>query len=102
MIIKAELTVFAAAFVAEAGRDAWKGLKYLVTQVFELRRRPDRPEGSIRVDEADRIVILDDRIPDEGLRQLTEVARRPAATSSGTRTRGAGSSTEHPGGRAAN
>jgi hypothetical protein len=36
------------------------------------RRSSRRREGSIRVDEPDRIVILTDRIPDDGLRQLVE------------------------------
>jgi hypothetical protein len=47
-------------------------LKRLVVKVFELRRRPDRPDGAIELDENGRTVILTDPIPDEGFRQLTE------------------------------
>jgi hypothetical protein len=74
MYIEAGLGVLALAFLqglgGEAGRDAWRGLKHFVAQVFELRRRSDRPDGSIRVDDNDLSVILTDKIPDEGFREL--------------------------------
>jgi hypothetical protein len=72
MVIRAELGIFLAGLVGAAGADAWQTLKRLVARIFELRRRPDRPDGAIELHENGRTVILTDRIPDEGFRQLTE------------------------------
>jgi hypothetical protein len=56
----------------KAAGDAYEPLKRLVVRIFELRRRPNRPEGTIELQEEDgRTVILTDKIPDEGLRELT-------------------------------
>lgn len=67
MFIEVGLGALALAFLqglgSEAGRDAWRGLKHFVVQVFELRRRSDRPDGSIRLDDNGRTVILSDKIP---------------------------------------
>jgi hypothetical protein len=72
LLIEAPIGVFLTTLAARAAGDAYEPLKCLVVRVFELRRRPDREDGAIRLDENGRIVILTDRIPDEGLRQLTE------------------------------
>jgi hypothetical protein len=64
--------VSSSTLAAKAAGDAYEPLKRLVVRIFELRRRPDRDDVAIQLDENSRSVILTDRIPDEGLRQLTE------------------------------
>ena len=76
MILRADIAVLSLAFLKafgdEAGRETWRGLKTFVTRVYELRRRPDRRDGQIRVDEKERTIVLTDDIPDEGFRELLE------------------------------
>jgi len=71
VLIVAPAGVFFTTLAARAAGDAYEPLKRLVLRVFELRRRPDRPDGAIQLDENGRSVILTDKIPDEGLRELT-------------------------------
>jgi hypothetical protein len=71
VLIVAPAGVFFTTLAARAAGDAYEPLKRLVLRVFELRRRPDRPDGSVQLEENGRTVILTDKIPDEGLRQLT-------------------------------
>jgi hypothetical protein len=71
LLIEAPIGVFLTTLAARAAGDAYEPLKRLVQRVFELRRRPDRPDGSIQLEENGRTVILTDKIPDEGLRELT-------------------------------
>jgi hypothetical protein len=71
IFIEAPIGVFFTTLAARAAGDAYEPLKRLVLRIFELRRRPDRPDGTIRLDENGRTVILTDKIPDEGFRQLT-------------------------------
>jgi hypothetical protein len=71
MIVTFPLTAFLTAFAGAAGADAWRGLKSFVALVFETRRDPGRPDGAIRWEDERRTVILTDRIPDDGFRQLT-------------------------------
>jgi hypothetical protein len=71
VLIVAPAGVFLTTLAQRAAGDAYEPLKRLVSRVFELRRRPDRPDGAIELDENGRTVILTDKNPDEGLRQLT-------------------------------
>jgi hypothetical protein len=70
VLIVAPAGVFLTTLAKRAAEDAYQPLKRLVSRVFELRRRPDRPDGAIELAENGRTVILTDKIPDEGFRQL--------------------------------
>jgi hypothetical protein len=71
MIVTIPLTAFLTALAGAAGADAWRALRSFVAGVFEVRRVPNRPDGAIRWEDKRRTVILTDRIPDDGFRQLT-------------------------------
>jgi hypothetical protein len=75
VLIQAPAGVFLTTLAARAAGDAYEPLKPMVSRIFELRRCPDRPDGTIQLEENGRTVILTDKIPDEGLRQLTAGSR---------------------------
>jgi hypothetical protein len=47
VLIVAPAGVFLTTLAARAAGDAYEPLKRLVLRIFELRRRPDRPDGAI-------------------------------------------------------
>jgi hypothetical protein len=66
------LRAFAAGFGDETGRDAWRGLKALITRTSEVRRGASDRDGVIELEHGSQTIILTDRIPDEGLRQVAD------------------------------
>jgi hypothetical protein len=70
LMLKIPLTAFVTGLAAKASEDAWIALKRLVRAIYEARRRPDRADGSIWLDDGERVVILTDRVSDEGFRQV--------------------------------
>jgi hypothetical protein len=62
------------AFADEAGRDSWRGLKWLVGRVYESRRRHDRKDGSILIEEqtASRQIVLREDLPEKAYREIVE------------------------------
>jgi hypothetical protein len=62
------------------GLDADAALGRLVAAVYELRRRPDRPNGSIRIEDGRRSVSLSERVPPEGLREVVSGKLAPNAS----------------------
>jgi hypothetical protein len=70
ILITAPLAAFLAGLGAAAGNDAWRALKAFVHRVYEVRRRPDRADGAIRVDDGARTVILSEAMPDEAYERL--------------------------------
>ena len=77
LLIEAPIGVFLTTLAARAAGDAYEPLKRLVQRVFELRRRPDRPDGSIQLEENGRTVILTDKIPDEDSHRRLAPRMRP-------------------------
>jgi hypothetical protein len=62
---------FLKAMAEEAGKDAWVALKSLVGRLYEVRSRPGKRSGGIRVDAQDVTIVLTDTLPDEAYRQLS-------------------------------
>lgn len=92
-IIEIAVTVSAARFIwaavagagDEAGRDAWKGLKRLITDLYEVRRNSQAPRGwvSLRGSGSEVEIQLPPDLPDEAYRRLFEI-ENPTAPLSGT------------------
>jgi hypothetical protein len=68
----------------EAGRDGWKGLKRLITGLYEARRTSRAPQGGVVLkDSESRVEIqLPPDLPDEAYRRLWEI-ENPTASLSG-------------------
>ena len=70
MIVKAPLMAFVLALAGKAGGDAWEALRSAINRIYEVRRRADRPDGAIILDEGGRRVVLTTDLPDEAGRSL--------------------------------
>jgi len=68
----------------EAGRDAWKGLKWLVAGLYEARRSSQSPQGgvSIRDSETGVEIQLPPGLPDQAYVRIVQIAT-PSAPLSG-------------------
>jgi len=68
----------------EAGRDGWKGLKRLITGLYEARRASRAPQGGVTLrDSGSKVEIqLPPDLPDAAYRRLWEI-ENPAAPLSG-------------------
>jgi len=69
---------------AEAGRDAWRGLKRLITDLYETRRSSQAPQGEVSIEDAETKVkiALPPNLPDQAYRILIEIGN-PSAPLSG-------------------
>lgn len=65
---------------AAQGTDPAAALAQLVARVYELRRRPDRPDGSIRIEDGGRTIGLTQEVSDEGLRRVAAGELAPGAS----------------------
>ena len=79
----------------EAGRDGWKGLKRLITGLYEARRASRAPQGGVTLKDSEpRVEIqLPPDLPDEAYRRLWEMRTQlllSRESSSGTTTCGIG------------
>jgi hypothetical protein len=64
----------AAGFADEAGRDAWKGLKRLITGLYKAREASQAPEGEVTLKEEAVIkILLPSDLPDQAYRRLYEI-----------------------------
>ncbi|HKG04084.1 MAG TPA: hypothetical protein VKB03_12955 [Conexibacter sp.] len=53
-----------------AGTEPGAALERLLARVYEMRRRDDRPDGSIRIEDGERSIALTEAVSAEGLRQV--------------------------------
>lgn len=53
-----------------AGSEPGEALGLFVARVYEVRRRPDRPDGSIRIQDGERTATVTEQVSPEGLREL--------------------------------
>lgn len=64
----------AAGFADEAGRDGWKGLKRLITGLYNARQASRAPQGGVTLQEEAGIqVLLPPDLPDQAYRRLYEI-----------------------------
>lgn len=64
----------AAGFADEAGRDGWKGLKRLITELYKARKASRAPQGGVTLKEEGGIqVLLPPDLPDQAYRRLYEI-----------------------------
>jgi hypothetical protein len=75
VMVSVPLTAFLTAFAAEAGKDAYKGLKRLVRTIWDKRTKTSGPSGSFTIiDIKSGIwVLLDPDIPDDAYSALSEL-----------------------------
>ncbi len=73
----------AKAFGEEVGKDAWKGLKLLITALYQSRKNSRAPEGEVQFSDPNtRInVHLPAGLPDQAYRRLYEIEHLRAALS---------------------
>lgn len=75
-VILAPLGAFFTAFSAEAGQDAWKLLKGVVTQTHDLRRSAGAEKGIVYLNDSEShtSVLLPEGLPAEAWQQLLRIA----------------------------
>ncbi|HZV74941.1 MAG TPA: hypothetical protein VFF79_14595 [Conexibacter sp.] len=80
MAIETAGSAFFERLAAEAGLEPGAALERFVASVYELRRRDDRPDGSIRVEDGERSIALTEAVSGEGMRQVA-TGELPAGSS---------------------
>jgi hypothetical protein len=59
----------------EAGRDAWKGLKWLITSLYEARRSSESPQGGVSIDDPEARVEIQfpPGLPDQAYIRIVQI-----------------------------
>lgn len=70
MAIEASGPGFYEQLAAAAGTGPEEALEGFVAAIYELRRRADRPDGSIRIEDGERSIALTESVSVEGLREV--------------------------------